>query len=477
MEAVNKNPDITLEESERFLAISECVEFVYDSLNDHLDAFRFSPDKKMIYSGDFDGASIHLRVKETESSKKQLAQLIESVRTHKSVSYNGYLDLIDGKYMLRYRSYDGEDGIYYGVLIPPLRTASNNVPAYRRASDRDVMLDMLNKRAINEYAQKVCARNNCQTTYIIMFDLDNFKVVNDSYGHMFGDEVLKTVATIINKAVGSHGMVGRIGGDEIMIVMNGVKDKAELRPYMREIRVNVEEQFKETIKDISLTCSMGAAAYPDHGDSCAAVMDIADKMLYLAKEKGRNRYVIYTPEMHADLFKIKHDGDRGLKTVMTNNFNKVGIVHYMLEDYLKDGISSNSVAFANVGEAFHLKEVLMIYDRGKVGFKWNADGSALTDADLKWMELNEKFYSLFDENGMFIVDGLYDLEGEKSFLKEKFINRESESALLYRFKYDGEYQGFAMFVKKGQRQKWSEYELLALSTIGKVFELSLKINP
>ena len=90
------------------------------------------------------------------------------------------------------------------------------------------------------------------------------------------------------------------------------------------------------------------------------------------------------------------------------------------------------------------------------------------------MELNDEFYSQFNKDGMFIVDGLYDLVGEKERYKEKIVERGAESVLFYRLKKDDDYQGFVLFVKKGQRQKWSEYELLALSTIGKIFELSVQ---
>jgi len=321
----------------------------------------------------------------------------------------------------------------------------------------------------------VCAQDECPTTYFIMFDMDNFKIVNDSFGHAFGDEVLHTVTSIINRAIGDHGMVGRVGGDEIMIVTKGIADKAELRPYMREIRVNVEEQFKDKLNGISLTCSMGAAAYPDHGESCDDVKDLADKMLYLAKEKGRNRYIIYTPDMHADLIKAPEKSADGLKTVLANNFDKVSIVHYMIEDYLKKGTSSNALAFRNVGEAFNLQEILIVYNNAKVGFKWSIDNSEISKSDLNWIELNDAFYSHFNKDGMFVIDGLYDLEGDKEYLRPKLVERGAESALFFRLRNNDDYQGYVLFVKKGQRQKWSEYELLALSTIGKIFEMSVQV--
>ena len=471
MNIANGEFDLSIQEFGRFLEVSEGAEIVYDPAADLVEVFKYDYEKKIIFSGTLSDSVRLLEASGTENSKKQIESLYNALKSGKE-SFSENIDLHKGRYLVRYKVYKNEGNKVYGVFIPLLK--GGFIPAYRRSSDKDAMLDMLNKRAINEYAHKVCAQDDCPTTYIIMFDLDNFKVVNDSFGHVFGDEVLHTVTSIINKAIGDHGMVGRVGGDEIMIVTKGIGDKTELRPYMREIRVNVEEQFKDKLNGISLTCSMGAAAYPDHGDSCDKVLDIADKMLYLAKEKGRNRYIIYTPDMHSQLIKAPEKSEAGLKTVLANNFDKVSIIHYMMEDYLKNGTSSNAIAFGNVGNAFNLQEILIVYENAKVGFRWSVDNSVLSEADLKWMELNDEFYSQFNKDGMFIVDGLYDLVGEKERYKEKIVERGAESVLFYRLKKDDDYQGFVLFVKKGQRQKWSEYELLALSTIGKIFELSVQ---
>ena len=463
--------DLSIEDYEHFLEVSKCSEMLYDPEADLMEVFKYTPEKKVIFKGTAKESTKLLEASGTELSKKQVEALREALRSGKK-SFSGIIDLHKGRYLVRFKKYEDKGDKIYGVFIPC--TDGVSIPSYRRASDKDAMLDMLNKRAINEYAHRVCAQDECPTTYFIMFDMDNFKIVNDSFGHAFGDEVLHTVTSIINRAIGDHGMVGRVGGDEIMIVTKGIADKAELRPYMREIRVNVEEQFKDKLNGISLTCSMGAAAYPDHGESCDDVKDLADKMLYLAKEKGRNRYIIYTPDMHADLIKAPEKSADGLKTVLANNFDKVGIVHYMIEDYLKKGTSSNALAFRNVGEAFNLQEILIVYNNAKVGFKWSMDNSEISKSDLNWIELNDAFYSLFNKDGMFVIDGLYDLEGDKEYLRPKLVERGAESALFYRLKNNDDYQGFVLFVKKGQRQKWSEYELLALSTIGKIFEMSVQ---
>ena len=243
-------------ELKRFLNIFGIAEFIYDAAADELSVFKYGPEKEILYTGNLDGWGLNIKLSGSDASKKQLNSFYDALKQAKP-EYVSCIDLVNGRYTVGFRTYAEEGNKCYGMLIPPGQDVSGSaVPEYRRASDRDAMLDMLNKRAINEYAQKVCAKEDCPTTYFIIFDLDNFKVVNDSFGHMFGDGVLHTVTAIINNVIGEHGMVGRIGGDEIMIVTKDIHSKTDLRPFMRDIRIGVEEQFKDKLNGISLTCSM-----------------------------------------------------------------------------------------------------------------------------------------------------------------------------------------------------------------------------
>ena len=94
----------------------------------------------------------------------------------------------------------------------------NNIPSYKRASDRDAMLDMLSKRAIIDYGERVCASKGGPTVYVVIFDLDNFKAVNDTFGHLYGDAVISMVAGSIKNLISSRDIIGRFGGDELLLV-------------------------------------------------------------------------------------------------------------------------------------------------------------------------------------------------------------------------------------------------------------------
>ena len=154
-------------------------------------------------------------------------------------------------------------------------------------------------------------------------------------------------------------------------------------------------------------------------------------------------------------------------------FDKIGIIQFMMEDYLRRGTSSNEAAFSNVGQAFGLNEILIVYENGKNGFRWTPEGTSHAEDDLHWIELEDAFFDRFDENGLYVIDGLYSLQEDQKPFRTKLVERGIESVLFYKISHKGEAEGYVMYAKKVQRQKWSEYELLALSTIAKIFEMSV----
>ena len=113
---------------------------------------------------------------------------------------------------------------------------------------------------------------------------------------MFGDEVICNVADVIKESVEGKGVAGRIGGDEMFIVVEGLESNDEIRNVLRTIRNNVSFMYNNQPDKPHVTCSIGSSTYPCDGQTYEELFNIADKMLYLAKEKGRDRYIIYLPD-------------------------------------------------------------------------------------------------------------------------------------------------------------------------------------
>lgn len=454
-----------------YLELANVIEFTYDASEDMLEIFKISEKKqKTLYKGTMRSWTEQcLSGKVTEETKEGFLAFCRQLRAGKE---NARAQLTLGKscYEVNWltESCGSDGGIIHGTARELKDPEQSMGDSYYNVLDRDAMLDMLNKRAITGYAQRLFEDKDCPTTYLVICDLDNFKAVNDNYGHLTGDEVLMGVTEILKQSVGKRGLIGRIGGDEILIVTKGVHNKEELRPILSAIRSGVELAYKGKFGYISLTCSLGAAAYPDNASSYTEVLSIADKMLYLAKEKGRNRYIIFTPEMHQGY--IGRGEDRKGETTQPVQYDKNGIMQYMLENYLTRKASSNEYAFTQVGKVFHLSEILAVIYSGERGFRWVPEEFSLERADF-WFEVDHGFFSEFDENGIFVMDALYAIEDKYPEVKERLRENDIQSAIFYQIKQKGEPDGYIMFAKKVQRQKWSEYEILALSAIGKMFEL------
>jgi diguanylate cyclase (GGDEF)-like protein len=119
---------------------------------------------------------------------------------------------------------------------------------------------------------------------IIMFDLDHFKSVNDTHGHLAGDEVLRTVAAKIQQSLRDSDLAGRYGGEEIIVILsNQALDGAIIAA--ERIRSDIEK-LSFTIKDLRVTISGGIGILS--GQSTEELIDLADKNLYRAKISGRN---------------------------------------------------------------------------------------------------------------------------------------------------------------------------------------------
>jgi two-component system, cell cycle response regulator len=127
---------------------------------------------------------------------------------------------------------------------------------------------------------------------LLMLDIDHFKKINDTYGHMTGDTVLKEVTQRIVKSVRGYDLVGRYGGEEFVVVMPGC-DRSKIDPSAERVRAAVDDgPILVGNQQVFVTVSIGAAVVTNGSTSEAQVLSSADRALYRAKEIGRNRTVL-----------------------------------------------------------------------------------------------------------------------------------------------------------------------------------------
>ena len=163
-----------------------------------------------------------------------------------------------------------------------------------RKADYDELTNLYNRHALNELGEELVdlAKKNNKAYHVAILDIDHFKKINDKYGHLSGDLVLKDVANIIKK-YSSKGLIpGRWGGEEFVILAPHSIRYSEFTKILEKIRVIISEtKFEiENNKKINLTISVGATTIKNYNNIEEAI-GIADLNLYKAKESGRNQLI------------------------------------------------------------------------------------------------------------------------------------------------------------------------------------------
>ena len=200
------------------------------------------------------------------------------------------------------------------------------------ASDEELKLqyDQIHKFAYNDSITKLPNRlslqeklteilqTTCAKVAFVFIDLDNFKYINDSFGHFFGDAVLAEIGKRLSNTVDADSFVARLGGDEFAIVMTNVEILERLKEFARDLLLMLETSFKEKDISIHISGSIGIAIYPDHADGFEELLKNADTAMYKAKKQGKNQFVIFDQSMNLELF-TKVTMESNLRTAVDNN--------------------------------------------------------------------------------------------------------------------------------------------------------------
>ena len=167
------------------------------------------------------------------------------------------------------------------------------VKAYSEALEiarTDSLTGIYNRTTTQKLIENVLQLDVSRTHAFIMVDVDNFKTLNDNYGHLFGDKVLLQLAESIKNCFGETEIIGRMGGDEFAVFIPQVNRHGELL----QLGTKLSEQLSSRkIEGVSVNCSIGIAVAPKDGTNFTKLNKNADKALYMAKSLGKNRCCIY----------------------------------------------------------------------------------------------------------------------------------------------------------------------------------------
>lgn len=169
----------------------------------------------------------------------------------------------------------------------------------RRTAEVDGLTKVLTRGAFHGQARQVLALMARQErpSSVIMLDIDRFKAINDTYGHIAGDLVLSAVAGLCQKQIRSTDLLGRLGGEEFAILLPGSSSRDAARVAEKVRKAIAAAKFEVGDVVVSITSSFGIAAFEDDTDDLNALLGLADAGLYAAKSSGRNCVVDLQAEM------------------------------------------------------------------------------------------------------------------------------------------------------------------------------------
>ncbi|MGB7801592.1 cyclic di-GMP phosphodiesterase [Buttiauxella sp.] len=186
--------------------------------------------------------------------------------------------------------------------------SGTDITEERRAQERlrvlantDTITGLPNRNAINDLITAAIDNRGETQVGIVYLDLDNFKKVNDAYGHMFGDQLLQAVSLAILSCLDDGQILARLGGDEFIVLATDTS-QATLEAMSSRILTRLKQPFRIGLIEVYTGCSLGISLAPQHGEDRESVIRNADTAMYTAKESGRGKFCVFSPEMNQRVF-------------------------------------------------------------------------------------------------------------------------------------------------------------------------------
>jgi diguanylate cyclase (GGDEF)-like protein len=254
----------------------------------------------------------------------------------------------------------------------------------------DPLTQLPNRRKLSAHLASALARAGTRQRLALLFvDVDNFKSINDTLGHSFGDRVLQYIAERLHAATGTTGLLARLGGDEFTVLLEDVQSSEEVESRAAQIVATLQEPLIVDGRVLTTSASVGASLYPDHATDAEGLLRAADVALFRAKELGRNRFALYSPALYeaaAQRFRLEQSLRRAVEAgdlllmyqpqVALHSFESTA-VEALLRWRKSDGRIASAAEFIQVAEKTGLIHDLtdwILHTAAATAAAWRAAG-------------------------------------------------------------------------------------------------------
>lgn len=351
--------------------------------------------------------------------------------------------------------------IVVGIMIPDRMTEGEAY--YLTPAARDAGTGLFNKRAMTEYVVEQLQRHDGKTRWLCLIDIDDFKDINDTFGHLFGDQVIRKVAEILQVNIGYRGMVGRFGGDEFFVFAEKMEDRVAIKNYIKAI---VKEMIYAFDPKLQVRTSIGIVQYPADGITYEELFAKADKALYIAKEKGKNRHIIYDEKQHGALEKdamkvmtvayaVSREKRREALIDVLSNIYEQGV------GYVTDDPKIQKL----LRDMYDLDGVNIYTDYGKKLVCSSGDYACDIPDISKQLE-DDIYLGLFGKEDILIESNMSKMKARYSEIYKEFAKQEIGATVQCLARKDGVPYAVIKFDVFNRNRKWSETDIEMLSLIG-----------
>ena len=334
---------------------------------------------------------------------------------------------------------------------------------YLTPAARDAGTGLLNKRAWTEYTIEQLNRKDHSTRWLVIIDIDDFKHINDTYGHIFGDQVIRRVAEIMQVLVGQRGVIGRFGGDEYVILLEKVATREQLKTLLKTIAKEFALAFDPKIH---VTASIGVSEYPVDGAEYEELMRKADKALYLAKEKGKNRHIIYEERLHG---KLESDDMQNMAMAYAvSKEKKREAVTEMITGICIFGVQSvvnNPEKLQQIRSLFDLDGITIFSERGEKLVCRSGNYMAEAPDGRPGFE-DKKYLALFGEDDIFVESNMVKLRSQNPAAYAVTQKQEIGAALQCLSRKEGIPYVMVNYEVFNRNRKWSDEDVTLLTVLG-----------
>ena len=353
-------------------------------------------------------------------------------------------------------------------------------------AQQDALTGLYNKStALEKIKRKLEKREASQHFAMMIIDLDNFKQINDSHGHMFGDAVLAEAASRLKLLCDMREITARFGGDEFLIFLefDGVND-AVLQKKALKIIETFQFIQSEELQGFQLTCSIGISRCPEDGLDFQNLFQRCDRALYQAKMGGKNQFAVYEHKTMSKTFGFNMEnaftaGTR-IESDEAADYNIDSIVPQVFQKLYESGDVETAVnaILETVGRRYNVSRVY-IFEESEDGawckntFEWCNEGVLPEIGNLQhvsYEDLGGNYQGHFDENGIFYCQDISTLrKGEYELLARQGIR----SLLQCAVRDSGKFAGFVGFDDCTILRMWTQSQIDALRFIAELLSTFL----